>query len=103
MMPRPRKPVRKKNRPAHLKYAAISVSTLVKYRQAVASFFTWKKRCGYPTPSSFAGLDDMLAEITNESYLEREPMYKAANALCGLNRLYPRCRKHLDTSHMLYN
>ena len=43
-----------------------------------------------------------LSKCINELYVEDEPMYKAANAICGLKPLYPRCRKHLDTSQLLY-
>ena len=101
-MPRPRLAARRKVKVAHLKYAAITTTTVLKYRRAIRFFFLWPRRSGLAFPTSHAQLDAQLAEFLNFLYQDDYPMYWGANALSGFKRLYPACRRHLDLSALYY-
>ena len=43
-------------------------------------------------------LDQMLSEYLNDLFVTGAPMYLGANALSGLKKFYPTCRRSLHIS-----
>ena len=74
-MPRPRLVARRNVKAAHLKYAAITTTTMSKYRRAVKFFFLWRRQSGLAFPTSHAQLDEQFAEFLNFLYQDDYPMY----------------------------
>ena len=62
-MPRPRLAARRKVKVAHLKYAAIATTIVLKYRRAVKFFFLRRRQSGLAFPTSHAQLDEQLVEF----------------------------------------
>ena len=100
-MPRPRKTRKQRVQVAHLKYAAVTSTTLNNYRKAVFNFFRWLEAKGSARPRSHAELDYHLGEYLNHLFTHGEPMYLGTNAMSGLKKLYPSCRKTLEVSSQL--
>ena len=100
-MPRPRKTRKQRVQVAHLKYAAVTSTTLNNYRKAVFNFFRWLDAHGAARPHSHAELDRQFGEYLNFLFTHDEPMYLGTNAMSGLKKLYPSCRKALEVSSQL--
>lgn len=86
----------------HLKNAGIRPRTLRLYRFEVSQFFTYLATHGFKLPSTFAGLDDRLAEYINHLYQEGESISRAGWVLSGFRRFYPRVRRELAVSQQWY-
>ena len=86
----------------HLRYLGVSPVTLKLYRHAMHEFFVWRKSVGLAKYRSYGCLDEQLSEYINSLFVRGDPMYKAANALCGFKRLLPQCRKKLELSSAYY-
>ena len=102
-MPRARADKKRLVKASHIKFAAITITSLLKYRKAVRAFLQWRADQGHAMPVTLTALDILFSEYSNALYVGDEPMYKAADALSGLKRYYPQCRKHLDVSHAFYS
>ena len=100
-MPRPRKTRKQRVQVAHLKYAAVTTKTLNNYRKAVFSFFRWLEAKGSARARSHVELDNQLGEYLNYLFTRDEPMYLGTNAMSGLKKLYPSCRRALEVSTQL--
>ena len=96
MVKRPNRKV--KVRKAHVKYESIRASTVVRYKVAVRKFFAFLAMFHLAIPGSFEDLDSQAGEYINFLYLDDRPLSWANDFLCGLKRLYPRSRRHLDTA-----
>ena len=83
---------------AHVKCEGITDRTLQRYRKQVYHFFVFLHVHGYQLPESMAELDIAAGDYVNHLYLEGEPHGHAQGFICGLRRLFPRCRKHTDTA-----
>ena len=85
---------------AHLKYAAITHSTLRRYKLSVKRFFAWARSSKLRLPHSFLELGGQLSEFFNFLFLDDCPMHWAADALSGFKRLLPSCKRHLNISNL---
>ena len=97
-MPRVKKNPNKIVRRSHIKYVGLQVATIIKYKKAVARFFAWLKANASVWPSSLFLLDELAAEYVNELYQDDLPLGWASDFVCGLKRLYPKCRRQLETA-----
>ena len=86
-MPRRRAEIKQKVQVAHLKYAAISNTTLIRYRKAVHEIFIWLSHNGLLKPRSVNMLDQLLGEYLNELFIAGAPLYIGANAIVGLKKI----------------
>ena len=85
-------------RRSHIKYVGLQVSTILKYRKAVARFFAWLKASEYCIPNTLAALDNRAAEYVNELYQDDLPLGWATDFISGIKRLYPDSKRQLDTA-----
>lgn len=90
-------------RPTHLKHIGIRPRTLRLYRFEVSQFFDYLAAAGLRLPSTFARLDDLLAEYINHLFQEGESLSRAGWVLSGFRRFYPRVRRELAVSQQWYN
>lgn len=90
-------------RATHLKHVGIRPRTLRLYRFEVSQFFSYLATLGLELPSTFAQLDDQLAEYINHLFQEGESISRAGWVLSGFRRFYPRVRKELAVSQQWYN
>jgi integrase len=89
-------------RKTHIKYEALKETSLRRYKVAVQRFFQWRKSAGFSLPNSLSQLDFQASEFINYLYLDERPLGWAGDFVAGIKRLYPRCRKHLDTTGAYY-
>lgn len=90
-------------RATHLKYVGIRPRTLRLYRFEALQFFSYLATLGLGLPSTFARLDDLLAEYINFLLQEGESISRVGWVLSGFCRFYPRVRKELAVSQQWYN
>ena len=83
---------------SHLKYAKLQPYTLHRYRVAVDRFFSYLLEFILPMPTSMDMLDELASEFINHLYQDDYPLGWANDFLCGIKRLYPKCRRKLDIS-----
>ena len=100
MTNRARQPAPRAVRNAHIKYEGIQPHTLKRNKHSILRFFTFLSMHGRCLPDSFESLDEEVAEYINHLYLDDFPQYWAVDLLSGLKRFYPKCRRHLETSHL---
>ena len=81
----------------HLSEVGIAKRTLDIYQREVSLFLDYLDACSIAYPQTFVQLDHQLAEYINVLYQEGESLSRAGWVLSGLKRLYPRCRKELQT------
>ena len=86
----------------HLRDLGIAGRTIRIYQREVSLFLDHLDACGIDLPRTFYDLDSHLAEYINLLYQEGESISRAGWVLSGLKRLYPRCRKELQTSQQWY-
>ena len=96
MARRPRKKIPPKR--VHLKYVGITNQTLERYRQAIWRFFIFLHEFMHPLPTSLADLDNLAGEYINHLYQDDYGVHFANDLISGLKRLYPKCRKSLETA-----
>ena len=101
-MPARRVRMRRQVQIAHLKYPAITHTTLRRYKLSVKSFFAWARSSKLRLPHSFLELDGQLSEYFNFLFLDDRPMHWAADSLSGFKRLLPSCKRHLNISNLYY-
>jgi integrase len=92
-----------KVRKLHLKFVSISPATTRRYKIAVHRFFVWRKSAGHSAVSSLAQLDQLGGEYLNFLWQDDSPLYWAGDFVSGLKRLYPACKRHLDTTKLYYD
>ena len=102
IMPRRRKDIRRVVKAVHLKFAAITNTTIVTYKSAVCDFLAWRRRLDLPWPKSEEDFDILLSEYVNFLYREDEPLYKAGDVLCGIQRFLPRVKRSLHLTRLYY-
>jgi integrase len=90
-------------RKVHIKFESMAPKTLIKYRVAVRRFFWWRNSAGFSYPSDLSELDFQVGEFFNHLYLDESPLGWAQDCISGLKRLFPRCRRHLETATLYYN
>jgi integrase len=84
----------------HVKFVSMSPKTLIKYNIAVRRFLMWRKASSFPEPREAAEFDHQVSEFINCLYLQGSPLGWATDCISGLKRLFPRCRRHLDTASL---
>jgi integrase len=89
-------------RKVHIKFESMAPKTLIKYKLAVRRFFWWRKSAGFPYPGDLTELDYQVGEFFNHLYLDESPLGWAQDCISGLKRLFPRCRRHLETATLYY-
>jgi integrase len=89
-------------RKAHIKFEALAPATLRRYKIAVNRFFVWRKSAGYSLPKTLERLDFLSGEFVNFLYQDERPLGWAGDFLSGIKRLFPRCRRHLETTGLYY-
>jgi hypothetical protein len=99
---KPHPPLQKGRKP-HLKFVSISPATTRRYKIAVHRCFAWRKSAGHPSIKNLSQLDQLGGEYLNFLWQDDSPLYWAGDFLSGLKRLYPVCKKHLDTTKLYYN
>lgn len=77
--------------------------TLDIYQREVSQFLAYLDACSIEYPQTLVQLDHQLAEYINVLYQEGESLSRAGWVLSGIKRLYPRCRKELQTSQQWYS
>jgi integrase len=87
----------------HIKFVSMAPKTLIKYRLAVRRFLWWRRSAGFPYPSAVADFDHQVSEFINHLYLDDSPLGWATDCISGLKRLFPRCRRHLDTASLYHS
>jgi integrase len=87
----------------HVKFVSMSPKTLIKYKIAVRRFVAWRKASGFPYPQEVAEFDHQVSEYVNLLYLNGSPLGWATDCISGLKRLFPRCRRHLDTASLYFS
>ncbi len=90
-------------RKVHIKFESMAPKTLIKYRVAVRRFFWWRNSAVFYYPSDLSELDYQVGEFFNHLYLDESPLGWAQDCISGLKRLFPRCRRHLETATLYYN
>ncbi|CAK0789972.1 unnamed protein product, partial [Prorocentrum cordatum] len=74
------------------------------YRRAVnAFFFFFLQARSLALPTSLSELDHIVSEFINECWQEGEPIGFCGHLLSGLQRFFPQCKHHLNTSWLFYN
>ncbi len=101
-MPRPSRKACTFVRKVHIKFESMAPKTLIKYKVAVRRFFWWRRPAGFSYPSDLTELDFQVGEFFNHLYLDESPLGWAQDCLSGLKRLFPRCRRHLETATLYY-
>jgi hypothetical protein len=86
----------------HIKFVSMAPKTLIKYKVAVRRFLWWRKSAGFPYPSAVTDFDFQVSEFINHLYLDDSPLGWATDCISGLKRLFPRCRRHLDTASLYH-
>ena len=86
----------------HLRELGIASRTLRIYKREVSLFLSYLDACSIPYPASYHTLDLVLAEYINSLFQEGEPLSRAGWVLSGMKRLFPRCRKELQTSQQWF-
>ena len=87
----------------HLRYVGIAPRTFQVYRRAVNAFFSFLHARSLDLPSSLPELDHLVSEFINECWQEGEPIGFCGHLLSGLQRFFPQCKHHLNTSWLFYN
>jgi integrase len=87
----------------HIKFVSMAPKTLIKYKLAVRRFLWWRRSAGFPYPSAVADFDYQVSEFINHLYLDDSPLGWATDCISGLKRLFPRCRRHLDTASLYHS
>jgi hypothetical protein len=82
----------------HVKFVSMAPKTLIKYKLAVRRFLRWRKASNFPYPQEASEFDHQVSEFINCLYLNGSPLGWATDCISGLKRLFPRCRRHLDTA-----
>ena len=100
--PRVKRPLRRKIRATDLGFAAITDATILRYKRAVSRFFVWLKEAKLALPTTLSELNARLGDYLNYSYQDELPLNWGSDTVSGFKRLYPACRRHLETSHMYY-
>ena len=86
----------------HLRDLGIAGRTIKIYQREVSLFLAHLDACRIELSKTFVDLDHQLAEYINLLFQEGESISRAGWVLSGLKRLYPRCRKELQTSQQWY-
>ena len=86
----------------HLRDMGIATGTLRIYKREVSQFLNYLDACSISYPSTYHELDLLLADYINTLFQEGEPISRAGWVLSGMKRLFPRCRKELQTSQQWY-
>jgi integrase len=87
----------------HIKFVSMAPKTIIKYRIAVRRFLWWRKSAGFPYPDELSAFDHQVGEFINHLYLDDSPLGWATDCISGLKRLFPRCRRHLDTASLYHS
>jgi integrase len=89
-------------RKAHVKFEGIAAGTILRYKKAVIRFFNWRRSAGFRQANSLSELDYQASEFINFLYLDESPLGWAGDFVAGLKRLYPRCKRQLETTGTYY-
>ena len=84
----------------HVKYEGVQPGTLHRYRKEVRAFFQYLHDFSIPLPGTLSKLDYELSEYINHLYQDDMPLNYGNDAVSGLKRLFPQCRRHLDLSEL---
>ena len=101
-MPRKSKKVHQLVRKEHVKYESLSPDTVKKYKTGVRRFWFWVRLVTGKRPKSVRELDFLSGEFINFLYQDERPLGWASDFLCGLKRLYPFCRKYLESANQYH-
>lgn len=96
-MPRTRKRSRDVKK-GHIKFVSVSAKTIDRYRVGVKRFFSWMSRERIPMPNSFDELDHHAGEFIHFLYQDDRPLGWVTDFVSGMKRLYPKCRRKLETA-----
>jgi integrase len=82
----------------HVKYAGITKVSLARYRKRLRVYFDFLHVHDMEWPKSLEELDESVGEYINHMYKEGESPNYARETISALKRLYPRCKKGLETA-----
>ena len=76
--------------------------TIKRYRRAIRHFFSVLSLHGFTLPNSLVDLDETAGEYINHLYLDDYPLHDASCFVACMKRLFPCCRRHLETTTAWY-